>query len=507
MRIKGAIIAFFLPLGAAAEQPLSAITWLDQKGAQALTPLDPTEPPVTASVVLPQIETRPLKTLEPPLGLVPARVTGLPDTLWQRSDPDRLAELIAKAPVRDIPALQTLLYTLLLSEAYAPDRDDSGETLLLARIDRLLELGAADPAQELAQHADPARNAARFARWFDATLLTGDEDRSCSALTASPHLAPDYSARIYCYALRGNWETAALTLETAHALDLMPQDRLSLLDRFLSPGIFEDAPPLPAPDHPDPLTFRLFEAIGERLPTRPLPRAFAMADLRDVAGWKSQLEAAERLARTGALPANRLLGIFTERRPAASGGIWDRVRALQQFETALGTGSETALLKTLPAAWRAMQSARLEVAFATLFADRLCALSLSDPGLKPLIWEICLLSDGYEDVAQIGFGSHPRDLFLAALARGEPGQALAPDTMTEAIQAGFDPRTELPLDLNVALQNGALGETILRAMVLLDRGAKGNPSDLTKALATLRALGLEDTARRASLQILLLERS
>lgn len=507
MRIKGAIIAILLPFCASAEQPLSAITWLDQNSDAALLPPILNEPPVTNSALLPQIETRPLKTLDPPIGLVPARVTGLPDTLWQHSDPDRLAELIAQVPVRDVPALQTLLYSLLLSEAYAPEQDTSGETLLLARIDRLLELGAADPAQELAQHADPARNAARFSRWFDATLLTGDEDRSCSALTASPHLAPDYSARIYCYALRGNWETAALTLESAHALELMPKDRLALLDRFLSPEIFEGAPPLPAPDHPDPLTFRLFEAIGERLPTRPLPRAFAMADLRDVAGWKAQLEASERLARTGALPANRLLGIFTERRPAASGGIWDRVRALQQFETALDTGSDTALSKTLPASWRAVQSARLEVAFATLFADRLCALDSPHQSLGSLIWEICLLSDGYEEAARLGFGSHPRDAFLAALARGEPETVLATDTMSQAIQAGFDSAAELPLDLSVSLKNGALGETILRAMALLDSGAKGNPRDLSMALATLRALGLEDTARRASLQILLLERT
>ena len=45
-----------------------------------------------------------------------------------------------------------------------------------------------------------------------------------------------------------------------------------------------------------PLLFRLHEAIGEPLPTGALPRAYAVADLRDLAGWKPQLEAAERLA-------------------------------------------------------------------------------------------------------------------------------------------------------------------------------------------------------------------
>ena len=51
-----------------------------------------------------------------------------------------------------------------------------------------------------------------------------------------------------------------------------------------------------------------------------------------------------------------------------------------------------------------------------------------------------------------------------------------------------------------------MGEAILRTLVLLDDGASGDPVALTQALATLRAFGLEETARRAALQILLLER-
>ena len=51
-----------------------------------------------------------------------------------------------------------------------------------------------------------------------------------------------------------------------------------------------------------------------------------------------------------------------------------------------------------------------------------------------------------------------------------------------------------------------MGEAILRVLVLLEDGAAGDPVSLTQALATLQAFGLEDTARRAALQIVLLER-
>jgi len=415
--------------------------------------------------------------------------------------------MIADVAVADYPAMQRLLFTLLLSEALPPAGRDAGEVLLLARIDRLLELGATDPAQALIQQAGATDNAARFARWFEATLLTGDEDRACAALAAAPHLAPDYSALIFCGARRGDWQTAALTLETVHALALLPPADLALLDRFLSPDIFEGAPPLPVPDGPDALTFRLFETIGERLPTASLPRAFATADLRDVAGWKAQLEAAERLTRIGALGPNRLLGLYSDRRPAASGGIWDRVAAMQRFETALSTGSGDAIAKTLPAVWSAMRATRLEVPFASLFAAQLATLTLDDGIAQQLVWQIALLSDDYETPALSPPDDQPRNAFLAALALGEPGRVAPPNATARAIADGFADTARAPQDVQRLLDSGQLGEAILRMMILLDSGAQGNPTDLTGALASFRAVGMEDTARRAALQLMLLERT
>ena len=343
-----------------ATDPLSAISWLQQPDSGNTLPdtiLD--EPPVSGSALQPQIVVTPLETLLVPVGLVSPSATGLPVDLWRESSASTLSRLISQVVVRDSPAMQSLLFTLLLSESRAPS--GTGDTLLLARLDRLMQLGATDPAQALAEHAGPTNTLERFQRWFDTTLLTGDEDRACATLTAKPYLSSNYSAHIFCAARRGDWQTAALMLEAVHALEAMPTADLDLLDRFISPDIYELAPPLPRPQDPDPLTFRLFETIGERLNTAPLPRAFAAADLRDVAGWKAQLEAAERLTRIGALNPNQLLGLYTARLPAASGGIWDRVAALQRFETALNTQSPDAVAKTLPDVWDAMSEARSRV--------------------------------------------------------------------------------------------------------------------------------------------------
>ena len=508
MQIRTAILALTLPMVAAtntaAQAPLSVIEWITEKPPDGFVSPVLNEPPVSNSVGHSTIDVSSLNAAVVAIGLVPNNVTGLPVDLWLGSDVNVLNGLIAKVSVTDYPAMQRLLYTLLLSEALPPAATNDAETLLLARVDRLLELGATDPAQALIELAGATKNANRFARWFDATLLNGDEDKACAALATAPHLAPDYAARIFCDARRGDWQTAALTLETVHALGVLPPADLSLLDRYLSPDIFEGAPPLPAPDAPDPLTFRLFETIGERLPTASLPRGFATVDLRDVAGWKAQLEAAERLTRIGALGPNRLLGLYSERRPAASGGIWDRVRALQRFETALETGSNDAVAKTLPEVWHAMRAVQLEVPFASLFAERLIGLSPDDQSTKSLIWQISLLGPDYETPAQTPPDASVLSQFLAALALGQPGGTKAPDAIAQAIAEGF--ASKPTLSQQRLLDAGQLGEAIVRAIILMDSGARGNSGDLTSALATFRAVGMEDTARRAGLQLMLLER-
>ncbi|AZV78364.1 hypothetical protein EBB79_11075 [Parasedimentitalea marina] len=488
-----------------AADPLSAISWLQQTNPNTSLPDTVLlEPPVAGTALQPQIVVTPLEKLLAPVGLVPSSATGLPVDLWKGSSSVTLSRLIARVGVRDNPAMQSLLFTLLLSETRPPSGTD--DKFLLARLDRLMELGATDPAQALAEQAGPSNNLDRFQRWFDATLLTGDEDRSCAALTAKPYLSPEYSARIFCAARRGDWQTAALTLEATHALALMPKQELDLLDRFLSPDVFEFAPPLPRPHDPNPLTFRLFETIGERLSTAPLPRAFASADLRDIAGWKAQLEAAERLTRIGALNPNQLLGLYTDRLPAASGGIWDRVAALQRFETALNSTSVDAVSKTLPAVWQAMSQARIEVAFADLFSDKIAQVSLTGDSAE-LAWHIRLLSPSYEPTALPIPVDTRRNRFLSALAQGKPNEVAATTALEQAIGDGFAANTLPPKDMQILLDSGQLGEAILRSMEMFEQGATGNLSDLSAALVTFRAVGLEDTARRAALQLMLLERT
>ena len=319
---------------------------------------------------------------------------------------------------QDLPALQGLLLTVLLAEAEPPADVVPGENLLLARIDKLLSIGALDQARALLDAAGPTASPELFRRYFDVSLLIGDEDRACHLLRDAPGLSPALPTRIFCLARDGDFDAAELTLDTARSLGTVSPEDAALLARFMNPDLDETdvAPVLPNPVTP--LTMRLFEAIGEPMPGGQLPVAFAYADLSEKAGWKAQIEAAERLSRAGAIAPNLLLGLYTTQKPAASGGVWDRVAAFQRLDTAVAKGDVRAVDQALPVAWVEMKAAELEVPLAAIFADRLSKLALG-PEASEIALHISLLSSDYESLSAARATTSPRDVFLAALATGD----------------------------------------------------------------------------------------
>lgn len=501
-----AFLAASLSGAAFANDPLSAIEWLEKRPKQVVVPLAPPhadtfdEPAVAGSVSTPKVTVTPLGApVRAAAGLLPSNVTGLPRGLWANSEADSLSALLLALKVENQPALQSLFYTLLLAEADPPS-GTQGADFMRARIQKLIELGAIDPASALLARADPA-HADLFDLYFDVALLSGDAAQPCKALAHNPSLSRDLAQRIFCDVQSQNWDSAALTLSTADAIGALKPINVALLERFLDPELFEDVriPALPAT--PSALQFRLFEAIGEALPTRALPRAFAASDLNGDAGWKAQLEAAERLARVGAISENRLLGIYTSRIPSASGGIWDRVEAIQRLETALKAGDPVAILKQARRAWALMQTESLQIPFATLFAEGLMRLPSAGKDTD-LVTRIGLLSPLYEQAAKRKT-SDPALLSAQSVAIGEPNTT-RPHVLSGAITTAFD-GSAVPQFLSDMSREGRLGEAIIRAMSLAQTGATGDPGALQSGLSFLRSVGLEDTARRGALQLLLLE--
>jgi hypothetical protein len=508
--LRGATVAAALaalPAMAGAEEPLSAIDWLSQSvttPTPALVTPDPDAPTVSTGVVQEQVAVTVIGApTADALGLLTPKVTGLPAALW---GPGRSAEIVAMIGaerVDSLPALRGLLLTLLLAEAVPPADGGPGAALLTARIDKLLDMGALDQARALLDAAG-SRDPDLFRRSFDVALLTGEEDRGCRIMVESPGLAPTFPARIFCLARSGDWNAAALTLRTGQVLGYITEAEEALLSRFLDPDLYEGEPPLPVPSPVTPLSWRMFEAIGEPLSTATLPIAFAHAELRPQAGWKSQIEAAERLARAGAISPNVLLGLYTERKAAASGGVWDRVKAFQRFDTAMQAGDRVAIAQILPEIWPLMTEVELEVAFADLYGKRLAAMPLEgEAGRIALV--MGLLAPDFDSIAASLKPVSPQEQFLMGLARGDVTGITAPDSLSRAIAPAFiapDPGE----DLTRLMDENRTGEAILTAIEKIERGVQGDLDGVTDGLSLLRKVGMERAARRAALELLLLER-
>lgn len=456
--------------------------------------------PIALSATPPQVDAVPLGAPNPgAAGLLPPRITGLPVSLWQGSSPETLKELI-RALDLPVPVLRSQMRVMMLAEA-DPPADDRDLAHLTARLTWLQDQGMVEEALALLDITG-VQDPHLFAVWADLALLLGQSAPVCRALRAQPQLSDDLALGIFCTARDGDWRRAALILQTARALGDLSERRTELLIRFLDPDLGDGQPLLP-PVRPTPLEFRLFEALGEPLPTAPLPLPFAVLDLSGDNGWRAQIQAAERLARAGSLPPNRLLGIYTLRQPAASGGIWDRVDALQDFEAALTRRSPDGVAQALQRVWPQMASARLLVPFSELYAERMATLSLAGRA-NGIAQRAGFLSPSYESLALSMTGESRDARFLIAIARGQ-SPADRPDLPhAVAVADGFS-GAAMPEALRDLLAQGQLGEVILRAMALFGSGAAGNGQDLTDAIATLRAIGLEDLARRAALELIVLD--
>ena len=465
-----------LALPAQAQQPLSASDWLSgsvrgpDRESSAWRPGDAPPPgvpgapgpkPVAATGEVGPVQVTRLGNGNPDAaGLVTPRKAGLPASLWQGSGTARLADLVLGTPAR-LPAMNALLQRVLVTQFIPPtDADAPQGTLFLARADRLLDAGALDRAQALLTAAGPS-NPEIFRRLFDIALLKGDEGRACDIMNTTPGIAPSFAARIFCLAQTGDWAAAAISLHGAESLGLLDQRQAVLLTHFLDDAYVDSDEMLPMAEFMTPLDFRIHEAIGQPLPTSSLPIAFAHSDLRPNNGWKARLEAAERLARAGAMPPALLRALYTEQKPAASGGIWERAGAMRTLEAALASGDPAA---ALPQAFDEFRKAGM--------ADVLAAMVAAD----------------------LPQGGEGRSAQIATWLRQWQGLPVAvPLVLDPALKA--DP---------VPPPTTQSGEALLAAMADVDAGLDGDLPRAGRGLATLRALGLTAEADLAAAQLTLL---
>ena len=228
------------PIMAAERPPLSAIEWLSNSIAIPAPPAA-VGPPEPAATLPSDIAVTTLNAPVPDLaGLIEAHTLGLEPDLWGRSSAGDIARALAVLPdAHTAPSsLQGFLHDLMVAKLDPPIDATVDESLFLARIDRLLDLGQLASAERLIASAG-ATEPRRFRRAFDIALLTGTETDACKLIEQTPDISPTYPTRIFCLARGGQWDVAAITLGNAEALDILTPEEDQLLLHFLDPELFE----------------------------------------------------------------------------------------------------------------------------------------------------------------------------------------------------------------------------------------------------------------------------
>lgn len=428
------------------------------------------------------------------VGLITPQNAGLPANFWADADAHNISRLINAQHHHKIPAARAFLNRLMVTELIPPTETAGDVATLTARLDWLMENGALDAADALLDKAG-ATHPDLFARWFDVKLMLSRNFQACAPLKVNQALSDDLSTKIYCLAQNMDWFSAELTLVSGKNLGAITPERAQLLSYFLDPDLMDEGPEPKIQNNSSPLEFTLREALALPRSATGTTLSQAHIDLDDAAGWLAQLRAGERLARVGAIPARYLDALYSDNKASASGGVWERVRAVSKLKQALASESPEQICTALNTAWHEMGNASLHHVFAEIFAESISIYNLP---------EQCIQTQIHTILMHPNFGLYLFDLIefipdqtvLRTILSGDFANAIPTTPIEHAILNAFT--TQPPVLVSPA-------PAILSALSDTTNGTDSDPRSVERLITTLRASGFETEAQRMALQYIILD--
>jgi hypothetical protein len=502
----------------------------------------PLGPPARAGAPEPgtAISAEPLAPPSPDAaGLLAPAAGGLPEPVWEGTRRAVVERLLPALPGRNpSPTLRMLARRLLLTSAEPPRGD--GPSLVALRVAALGAMGATGDAAALAEAASLADDPPVARLRVRAHLLAGSYHAVCGGV---PALGDADALRLtaVCQALDGQVDAALLTVGLLREAGDGDPVLVRLIEAVGTAAAALDPDPGPGlaelgPEHLALLRIAKLPVPAEAFGTGELDVLAALA-AEPLADPAARLDAAERAATLGLLDPARLAAAYE----AASA---DTVRGSLFARLAAGTspGDGASLVAEATAG---MPVPVLAGPVGTLWADalgpaevrpavagRVARLLLAqDRGAEAEPWLASLDAadaaalgpasvaagvrtadaglDAWLDRAASGDGA-ARHRAAGALAVLRAGGAAIPDRAWLALLDPARVPREVPSPaliqwLRDAALTGAVGETVLLALVLMgeDAPADAAPATIAAVVEALRAVGLDGEARRIAVEAVL----
>ncbi|MYE00856.1 MAG: hypothetical protein F4Y03_06180 [Alphaproteobacteria bacterium] len=549
------LLAGFVAMAAEAAEKRAPIRLIpsDKPPAARTTPEPEQRAPQTAPPVVQTVLSAPAKPSDPDSAGLPGFEGGFGLPLWRGSSKAAVARLLDALPQTVAsPALKGVLFRVLAAGAAPPEGE--GPRLAPLRVRQLGNLGRDKEAAELAEAAGlEAPPPAAGSEAIDPALASGDLEAACAAADAEMMRAPSayvQRAAAFCAAKAGNVGRARLILDILREVDASGDPLFEGLMLRAMAADADSAPPLPDDGSITPLNVAMLGWLNEAPPEVWSLRSDPAA-VRARAGLVQTEAEAEEAVRNGRLPPKALLAKYlrpsdTEhprallaRAAVEAAEPNEKMQALTLlWQDAAPAGLLTPLAAatvdlaadilpspelaghTGPVVLAALAAGRFDIA-ERWYADaveRGAALE-EDSRHAVLAWPLMKLADAHDRVpeAEDGLrrwleagGDEPpyrRAAMLFALleAVGEPVEQ---DDWT-ALLTGFEGVTaELPAPviwrgLNVAGQEGKIGEAVLYAVIASAGRARGDPATAVAIVRALARVGLAAEARAYALECLI----
>ena len=386
-----------------AKDPMSAIDWLAEKINDP--PVFYTNPSSNFDIIDNDIKKLDLpKISKNSIGIFPSIKLGLNSSVWKNSNEFEISNLLKKIDIGNIYYSNRLLKRILLIEADPPiietDKEFSGTFFLRARILKLIQMGALDEAEALLLDANPNSDPKLIDLWSKISFLTLRFDNFCNSVLKSHHTLIHPAHKVICLARSGDWNAAALSLATYSSINVIDSDYEKLLINFLDHEAELEISNKDLCNIDQPLLVYLCDFSNINAQDLGIDVKYLYDDLGRGKSIRSRIIASEELVKSGALNPGILFSTYKVKKPSTSGGVWARVKQVQELENLFKVDLENteALSTHLDLMVKEFFKNKLLPPFAEFYGEKLKSREFEYSSLYDLIMAINILSGNYKDL-------------------------------------------------------------------------------------------------------------